>query len=314
MAWRWPTPRRRSRSRTARVSYALRDGSVVIAAITSCSSSNPSVMIGAGLLARNALAKGLTTKPWQKTSLAPGSRVVTDYLNKSGLQTSLDSLGFNTVGYGCTTCIGNSGPLPTVIQEAIDEHQLVTVAVLSGNRNFEARVHPAVRANYLASPMLVVAFAIAGRVDLDLSRDPLGVGGDGKPVYLADIWPSSGDITKAMQTSLEPAMFQKQYGAVFEGDAEWRAWRCRGQSPAWDQASTYVQEPPFFIDLPRQPTPSRTSRALGCSPRWATRSPPTTSPPRARSPRTGRRPRSSASTASNSGTGTPSGPVGATTK
>ncbi|MGE0553095.1 MAG: aconitate hydratase AcnA [Gemmatimonadales bacterium] len=239
------------------VSYALRDGSVVIAAITSCTNtSNPSVMIGAGLLARNALAKGLTTKPWVKTSLAPGSRVVTDYLTKSGLQASLDSLGFNTVGYGCTTCIGNSGPLPTVIQQAIDEHQLVTVAVLSGNRNFEARVHPAVRANYLASPMLVVAFAIAGRVDLDLSRDPLGIGGDGKPVYLADIWPSSGDITKAMQASLEPAMFQKQYGAVFEGDAEWRALAVpEGSRFAWDRASTYVQEPPFFIDLPRQPTP-----------------------------------------------------------
>jgi len=239
------------------VSYALRDGSVVIAAITSCTNtSNPSVMIGAGLLAKNALAKGLATKPWVKTSLAPGSRVVTDYLNKSGLQGSLDSLGFNTVGYGCTTCIGNSGPLPGVIQQALDEHHLVTVAVLSGNRNFEARVHPSVRANYLASPMLVVAFAIAGRVDLDLARDPLGVGSDGKPVFLADIWPSSGDITDAMQASLEPAMFQKQYGSVFEGDAEWRALAVpEGSRFAWDRSSTYVQEPPFFIDLPRTPAP-----------------------------------------------------------
>ena len=170
----------------------LHDGAVVIAAITSCTNtSNPSVMIGAGLLARKAVERGLATKPWVKTSLAPGSRVVTDYLQGSGLLTYLEQLHFNTVGFGCTTCIGNSGPLPEPVAQLIDEHSLVTAAVLSGNRNFEARIHPQVRANYLASPMLVVAFALAGRVDIDLTREPLGTGKDGKPVFLKDIWPTS---------------------------------------------------------------------------------------------------------------------------
>jgi aconitate hydratase len=239
------------------VNFQLRDGSVVIAAITSCTNtSNPSVMVGAGLLAKKALAKGLTTRPWVKTSMAPGSRVVTDYLEKSGLQEALDGLGFQTVGYGCTTCIGNSGPLPEPIQAAIDQHQLVTVAVLSGNRNFEARVHPAVRANYLASPVLVVAFALAGRIDIDLTREPIGAGPDGAPVYLADIWPDAEEVREVMAASLDPDMFRHRYGAVFDGDEEWQALEVpTGSRFAWDADSTYIQNPPFFQDLPAEPGP-----------------------------------------------------------
>ncbi|MGH7534830.1 MAG: aconitate hydratase, partial [Gemmatimonadales bacterium] len=200
----------------------LHDGAVVIAAITSCTNtSNPSVMIGAGLLAKKAVERGLATKPWVKTSLAPGSRVVTDYLRGSGLLPYLDRLRFQTVGYGCTTCIGNSGPLPDVVAQLIDEHSLVTAAVLSGNRNFEARIHPQVRANYLASPMLVVAFALAGRVDIDLTREPLGTGRDGSPVYLRDVWPTPQEIRDTMAASLKPEMFQTQYAAVFAGDETW---------------------------------------------------------------------------------------------
>jgi aconitate hydratase A / 2-methylisocitrate dehydratase len=233
----------------------LHDGAVVIAAITSCTNtSNPSVMIGAGLVARKAVERGLTTKPWVKTSLAPGSRVVTDYLEGSGLLPYLEQLRFNTVGYGCTTCIGNSGPLPEVVSQLIDEHSLVTAAVLSGNRNFEARVHPQVRANYLASPMLVVAFALAGRVDIDLGREPLGTGKDGRPVYLKDIWPTPGEVRDAMAASLKPEMFTRRYGSVFEGDQTWKALNVPGGSRyAWDPASTYVQEPPFFQRLPAEP-------------------------------------------------------------
>jgi aconitate hydratase len=235
----------------------LHDGAVVIAAITSCTNtSNPSVMIGAGLLAKKAVEHGLTTKPWVKTSLAPGSRVVTAYLDGSGLTPYLDALRFQTVGYGCTTCIGNSGPLPEVIGQLVDEHHLVTAAVLSGNRNFEARVHPAVRANYLASPMLVVAFALAGRVDIDLAREPLGTGKDGKPVFLTDIWPSPGEIRDQMAAALKPELFRTRYASVFEGDATWKALEVPGGSRfAWDSTSTYVQEPPFFADLPLEPPP-----------------------------------------------------------
>jgi aconitate hydratase len=237
----------------------LHDGAVVIAAITSCTNtSNPSVMIGAGLVAKKAVERGLTTRPWVKTSLAPGSRVVTDYLEGSGLLPYLERLRFHTVGYGCTTCIGNSGPLPDVIGALIDEHSLVTAAVLSGNRNFEARVHPQVRANYLASPMLVVAFALAGRVDIDLSREPLGTGTDGRPVYLKDIWPSPAEVRDAMASSLKPELFVRRYGAVFEGDETWQALKIpEGSRYAWDPASTYVQEPPFFTDLPAEPLPLR---------------------------------------------------------
>ncbi len=237
--------------------FLLRDGSVVIAAITSCTNtSNPSVMIGAGLLAKRALARGLSVKPWVKTSMAPGSRVVTDYLDNSGLTPFLDQLGFQTVGYGCTTCIGNSGPLPEPIAQAIEKHQLVTAAVLSGNRNFEARIHPLVRANYLASPVLVVAYALAGRVDIDLATEPLGNGRDGKPVMLAEIWPSPEEVRQVMGASLKPEMFTKRYSAVFDGDAEWKALAVpRGSRFAWDKASTYVQEPPFFLNLPSIPGP-----------------------------------------------------------
>ena len=234
----------------------VRDGSVVIAAITSCTNtSNPSVMVGAGLLAKKAVEKGLTSKPWVKTSLAPGSRVVTDYLNAAGLSPYLDQLGFQTVGYGCTTCIGNSGPLADPITEAIETQRLVAVAVLSGNRNFEARVHPLVRANYLASPVLVVAYALAGRADLDLSKEPLGSDRAGHPVYLADIWPSGQEISDVLATSLTAEMFRQSYARVFEGDAEWQGLEVPGGSRfAWDRASTYVQEPPFFQNLPKTPT------------------------------------------------------------
>ncbi|HEU5041461.1 MAG TPA: aconitate hydratase AcnA, partial [Gemmatimonadales bacterium] len=238
---------------------SLHDGAVVIAAITSCTNtSNPSVMIGAGLLAKKAVERGLSTRPWVKSSLAPGSRVVTDYLQGSGLLPYLERLRFNVVGYGCTTCIGNSGPLPEVIGQMIDEHALVTAAVLSGNRNFEARVHPQVRANYLASPVLVVAFALAGRVDIDLTREPLGTGKDGRPVFLKDIWPTPEEIRQAMAASLKPELFERRYGAVFDGDENWQRLEVPGGSRyAWDADSTYVQEPPFFRDLPPEPGPLR---------------------------------------------------------
>ncbi len=237
----------------------LHDGAVVIAAITSCTNtSNPSVMIGAGLLARKAIERGLSSKPWVKTSLAPGSRVVTDYLEGSGLLPYLEQLGFNTVGYGCTTCIGNSGPLPEPVSQLIDEHSLVTTAVLSGNRNFEARIHPQVRANYLASPVLVVAFALAGRVDIDLTREPLGNGKDGEPVYLKDIWPRAEEVRDAMASSLKPALFERRYGSVFEGDETWQRLSVpEGSRYAWDPASTYVAEPPFFQNLGADPGPLR---------------------------------------------------------
>jgi aconitate hydratase len=235
----------------------LHDGSVVIAAITSCTNtSNPSVMIGAGLLAKKAAERGLTTKPWVKTSLAPGSRVVTEYLKASGLLPYLEQLRFNIVGYGCTTCIGNSGPLPETIAKLIDDHQLVAAAVLSGNRNFEARVHPQVRANYLASPVLVVAFAIAGRVDVDLVKEPIGTGKDGKPVFLKEIWPSPKEISDTMAAALKPEMFRERYASVFDGDETWQALPVpEGSRYAWDPASTYVAEPPFFQNLSAQPAP-----------------------------------------------------------
>jgi aconitate hydratase len=228
---------------------------VVIAAITSCTNtSNPSVMVGAGLLAKKAVERGLRAQPWVKTSMAPGSRVVTDYLNASGLTRYLDELGFNTVGYGCTTCIGNSGPLPPSIEEAITKHHLVAAAVLSGNRNFEARVHPLVRANYLASPMLVVGYALVGRLDVNLATDPLGVGQDGKPVYLADIWPSTEEIRNVMGTALKPELFRRSYATVFDGDAEWQALPVpTGSRFGWDAASTYIRNPPFFQDLAATP-------------------------------------------------------------
>jgi aconitate hydratase len=235
--------------------FPVRDGMAVIAAITSCTNtSNPSVMVGAGLLARKAVEKGLTSRPWVKTSMAPGSRVVTAYLDAAELTPYFDRLGFNTVGYGCTTCIGNSGPLPEPVATAIEQHELVAAAVLSGNRNFEARIHPLVRANYLASPMLVVAFALVGRVDVDLATEPLGKGKDGRPVYLRDIWPSSEEIRATMAASLKPSIFTEKYASVFDGDEEWRALEVPGGDRfAWAPDSTYVREPPFFQGLPVEP-------------------------------------------------------------
>jgi aconitate hydratase len=237
--------------------FDLQDGSVVIAAITSCTNtSNPSVMIGAGLVARNARAKGLDRRPWVKTSMAPGSKVVTDYLRKSELMDDLEALGFHIVGYGCTTCIGNSGPLAEPIARAITEHELVVAAVLSGNRNFEARIHPLVRANYLASPMLVVAYAIAGRIDIDLETEPLGKGDDGQPVYLKDVWPSPQEIKDAVSKALSPEMFTKEYAEVFEGDETWKSLpvpEAAGGRFAWDEKSTYIANPPFFHGMSLEP-------------------------------------------------------------
>ena len=228
--------------------YDLKDGAVVIAAITSCTNtSNPSVMIAAGLVARKAHQKGLTVKPWVKTSLAPGSQVVSDYLERTDLQTDLDALGFNLVGYGCTTCIGNSGPLPDSIIKAIESQDLVTCAVLSGNRNFEGRVSPHTKGNYLASPPLVVAYAIAGNLAIDLRQDPIGQDSAGHPVYLKDIWPSSAEIREVLQSSLTPDMYRTRYSNVFKGDPTWRAIdTVESQTYGWQSDSTYVQNPPFF--------------------------------------------------------------------
>jgi aconitate hydratase len=232
------------------------DGSVVIAAITSCTNtSNPSVLIGAGLLARNAVQRGLRRKPWVKTSLAPGSKVVTDYLAKSGLQKYLDDLGFNLVGYGCTTCIGNSGPLPTEISEAIAEHDSIVAAVLSGNRNFEGRIHPQVRANYLASPPLVVAFALAGRMDIDLTTEPIGEDETGEPVFLKDIWPSNAEISKVIAESISDEMFKSNYRDVFRGEDNWAKLDVpTGERYAWDPASEYVKNPPYFENMGAEPS------------------------------------------------------------
>ena len=232
-------------------------GVVVIAAITSCTNtSNPAVMIAAGLLAKKAVEKGLMTKPYVKTSLAPGSRVVTDYYDKSGLTPYLQALGFHTIGYGCTTCIGNSGPLPDRVTEAVQEGELVAAAVLSGNRNFEGRISPLVKANYLASPPLVVAYALAGTVDIDLINDPIGNDKDGNPVYLRDIWPSQDEVLSVIQSSITPEMFLRQYGNVFDGNETWNA-IAGGDSAVynWDNTSTYIHEPPFFIDMPKEQQP-----------------------------------------------------------
>jgi aconitate hydratase A / 2-methylisocitrate dehydratase len=235
--------------------YNLDDGDVVIAAITSCTNtSNPSVMIAAGLVARNAAAKGLTAKPWVKTSLAPGSQVVTDYLEKANLQVELDKLGFNLVGYGCTTCIGNSGPLDPHIAEAVEKGDLVVTSVLSGNRNFEGRVNPHVKANYLASPPLVVAYAIAGNLNVDLYKDPLGEDQDGNPVYLKDIWPTNKEISDLLEADLSREMFQNRYANVFEGSAEWQAVQTTGSlTYNWNDGSTYVQNPPYFKGMDKEP-------------------------------------------------------------
>ncbi|MEJ2384091.1 MAG: aconitate hydratase AcnA [Xanthomonadales bacterium] len=231
--------------------FQLEDGAVVIAAITSCTNtSNPAVMLGAGLLARNAVARGLKVKPWVKTSLGPGSRVVTDYLAKAGLLDDLEALGFNVVGYGCTTCIGNSGPLPEPVGEAIRNNDLVACSVLSGNRNFEGRVHADVKMNYLASPPLVVAYALAGSLEVDLVNDPLGEDNDGNPVYLKDIWPSTHEIQDTVSANVSSDMFRKSYSSVFQGDERWNAIDSpTGEIFAWDSDSTYIQNPPYFRDM-----------------------------------------------------------------
>jgi aconitate hydratase len=237
--------------------FDLADGSVVIAAITSCTNtSNPSLMIGAGLLAKKAVERGLTSKPWVKTSFAPGSKVVSDYLEKSGLLPYLDQLHFNLVGYGCTTCIGNSGPLPDSIGKAIKENNLVAVSVLSGNRNFEGRINSLVRANYLASPPLVVAYALAGRMDFDMASEPLGTDKSGKPVFLRDVWPTPVEVEKAMQASVSTDMFRKEYADVFTGDDRWRALPVpEGDLFAWSDKSTYIKNPPYFEGMKMQPAP-----------------------------------------------------------
>jgi aconitate hydratase len=237
--------------------YDLGHGDVVIAAITSCTNtSNPSVMIGAGLLARNAVAKGLRSKPWVKTSLAPGSQVVEEYFEKAGLQDCLDTLGFNIVGFGCTTCIGNSGPLPEPISKAINDNDLVAGAVISGNRNFEGRVNPDVRANYLASPPLVVAYALAGSLTIDLATEPLGTGSDGQPVYLKDIWPTSQEIQAFIDRTITSELFKSRYSDVFAGDAHWKEVPVStGLTYEWDIGSTYIQNPPYFEGITKEPKP-----------------------------------------------------------
>ncbi|WP_090874594.1 aconitate hydratase AcnA [Bauldia litoralis] len=237
--------------------YDVGHGDVVIAAITSCTNtSNPYVMIGAGLLARNAAAKGLKVKPWVKTSLAPGSQVVGEYLNRSGLQPELDKLGFNLIGFGCTTCIGNSGPLPAPVSEAIAEGDLVAASVLSGNRNFEGRINPDVRANYLASPPLVVAYALAGSMKVDLATEPLGTGSDGQPVYLKDVWPSTTEIAEFVRANITSDLFRTKYADVFTGDEHWQTIEVEGgQTYAWTMGSTYVQNPPYFEGMGKEPEP-----------------------------------------------------------
>ena len=247
-------------------STTIRDGAVVIAAITSCTNtSNPSVLVAAGLLAKKAVAKGLSRKSWVKTSLAPGSRVVTDYLAKAGLDKPLDELGFNLVGYGCTTCIGNSGPLPDPVSKAVADSDLIVAAVLSGNRNFEGRINPQIKANYLASPPLCVAYAIAGTVDIDFLTDPLGTSQDGSPVYLKDIWPTQQEVSDTLAGCMSPEMFIKEYSKAADGPPEWqRIPVSGGELYTWDLNSTYVQEPPFFVDMPAKPAPISSIQGARC--------------------------------------------------
>ncbi len=238
-------------------SYSLPHGAVVIASITSCTNtSNPSVMVGAALLAKKAVERGLASQPWVKTTLAPGSKVVTDYYDRAGLTPYLEKLGFDLVGYGCVTCIGNSGPLPTEVSAAVNEADLAVVSVLSGNRNFEGRIQPDVKMNYLASPPLVVAYALAGRMDLDLSTEPLGLDPTGEPVYLRDIWPSPHEVQDVVDRCVAAEMFTKSYQDVFTGDHRWQSLETPvGDVFAWDPASTYVRKPPYFDGMPADPAP-----------------------------------------------------------
>jgi aconitate hydratase len=248
--------------------HALADGDVVIAAITSCTNtSNPSVMVGAGLLARNARRRGLRARPWVKGTLSPGSRVVADYLKVSGLQPSLDELGFNIVGFGCMSCMGNSGPLPEPMVRAIEGGDLAAVAVLSGNRNFDARIHPQARVNFLASPPLVVAYALAGSIKVDLTTEPLGTGDDGKPVFLRDIWPDDAEVSAVIESTLTPSMFRQRYATIREGSAQWRALPATGGTLyPWNPESKFIRRPPYFEAMPREPlarTDIRGARMLG---------------------------------------------------
>ena len=250
-------PKPAAKSAASASKNGLHHGSVVIAAITSCTNtSNPSVMLAAGLLAKKAVERGLSVPSWVKTSLAPGSKVVRDYLERAGLMPYLEKLKFNLVGYGCTTCIGNSGPLPTEISQAVDDNNLVVASVLSGNRNFEGRINSEVRANYLMSPPLVVAFALAGRIDIDLHRDPVGKAKDGSPVYLRDIWPTQQEVEKTVQSSIDSNMFRQSYSDVFAGDERWRSLPApHGDTYAWDKDSTYIQRAPYFDDMGLAPSP-----------------------------------------------------------
>jgi aconitate hydratase len=247
----------RASAAVAGMSAPLENGAVVIAAITSCTNtSNPGVLMAAGLLAKRAVEKGLTVKPWVKTSLAPGSKVVTDYLVESGLLSSLEALKFHVVGYGCTTCIGNSGPLPEAIGKSVAENDLYVASVLSGNRNFEGRVNPQVKANFLASPPLVVAYAIAGSVNVDLTKEPLGTGKDGKPVYLKDVWPSDAEVAAVIAKHVTSSQFKRSYEKVFAGDSNWATLKVpMGDLYAWDSKSTYIKEPPFFDGMKLKPDP-----------------------------------------------------------
>jgi len=249
------TPDNHVRVRNNGDSFDLSSGSVVIAAITSCTNtSNPSLMLGAGLLAKKAVERGLHVKPWVKTSLAPGSKVVTNYLAAAGLTPYLEKLNFHLVGYGCTTCIGNSGPLSEPIGAAIKDNNLIAVAVLSGNRNFEGRIHPLVRVNYLASPPLVVAYALAGRMDVDLTTEPLGNDTAGKPVFLKDIWPSPQEIETTVRAAVTTAQYNKEYAEVYEGDARWKSMPIpEGDIYKWDPKSTYIKMPPYFENMPKTP-------------------------------------------------------------
>ena len=244
----------------------LHNGSIVLAAITSCTNtSNPYVMLAAGLLAKKAVEKGLRTPPWVKTSLAPGSRVVTDYYNKSGLMPYLDALRFNVVGYGCTTCIGNSGPLPTDVSRSIEEHGLVAVSVLSGNRNFEGRISAEIRANYLMSPPLVVAYALVGSINHDFATDPIGIGSDGQPVFLKDIWPTQQEVAETVMSSIGSEMFRKQYSTVSDGDQNWQNLVIpTGDTYVWEEDSTYIRKAPYFDGMPATPAPVEDIRAARC--------------------------------------------------
>jgi len=247
---------KKARAKVNGENVELAHGSVVIAAITSCTNtSNPSVMLGAGLLAKKAVEKGLSVKPWVKTSLAPGSQVVTDYLKQAGLIPYLEKLKFNLVGYGCTTCIGNSGPLPESISHAIHQSDLVAVSVLSGNRNYEGRINPDVRANYLASPPLVVAYALVGRMDWDPYKEPIGKDKDGQEIFLKDIWPTQAEIQDAVGSSVQSKMFEERYAAVFEGPGRWQKIKTpQGENFDWDPRSTYIQQPPFFHEMKKEPS------------------------------------------------------------